>query len=243
MSRTIVRTNTGGVGPLPLITTPLTNDMPITSVSLDTKGLIDTKILLYFTTQINLTAVVNTNLMFIIKKYEAKSDAQVIGGSYVFTTVAEIAESETFAFQFLDSDVNPGKYTYAIELASNSFVSIAAGVTLTNATLTLIAVGHDEPKKPGSGSSSSGSSSSGSSSSSSSSSSSNGDSSSASQSSNGESSENASSADASVQAASADKNADESSKEKKDDKKEDNKSDRKDEKKEEKKDNKDKGKK
>lgn len=143
MSKTIIKSNTGGVGPLPLITTPLSHEMPITSVTLDTKGLKDVSVLLTFTSQINLTAGVNTNLVFVVKKYVDKGSEQIIGGSYVFSTVAEVLEAETFAFQFYDNNIDPGKYTYAVQLAPNSFVGLAAGVTVTNATLSLLATGEE----------------------------------------------------------------------------------------------------
>ena len=229
MTRTILKSSTGGVGPLPLITTPLSNDMPITSLSIDTKGINSTDILLYFTTEINLTATVSTNLMFIIKKYEAKSDPQLIGGSYIFSTAVEVAESESFAFQFLDSDVNPGRYTYSIELAPNCFVSIAAGVTLTNSTLSLIALCSEEAKNSKSGSSSSGSSSSDSSSSNNSNSSKN--TSSESNSAEVNSTENEESKDSSSENKDLQSSSKEKDSDKKDEKKNDDKNDKKDEKK------------
>ena len=103
----------------------------------------DVSVLLTFTSQINLTAGVNTNLVFVVKKYVDKGSEQIIGGSYVFSTVAEVLEAETFAFQFYDNNIDPGKYTYAVQLAPNSFVGLAAGVTVTNATLSLLATGEE----------------------------------------------------------------------------------------------------
>ena len=60
--------------------------------------------------------------------------------SFVFSSVAEIFEAETFAFQYCDEDIRAGVYSYSVQLASNSFIGVAAGLTVTNGTLTGLAV-------------------------------------------------------------------------------------------------------
>ncbi len=148
MTKPIIKSNTGGVGPLAVSTsTNLNRDLPITSVTLETKKLDNVEALLNFTCQINLPAGANVNLVFIIKKYVDKGSENIIGGSYVYTATAENTQSESFSFQFLDQNVDPGKHTYSIQLAKNSMISETGGVTITNGTLSIIAIADEKDKK------------------------------------------------------------------------------------------------
>lgn len=144
MTKPIIKSNTGSVGPLAVSTsTDLNRDLPITSVTIETKDLKDVDALLNFTCQINLPEGANVNLIFIIKKYVDKGCEQVIGSSYVYTAVAANTQAESFSFQFLDKDINPGKHTYSIQLAKNSTIAGTPGVTITNGTLSLIAIAEE----------------------------------------------------------------------------------------------------
>ncbi|GAA0076391.1 hypothetical protein UT300005_07690 [Clostridium sp. CTA-5] len=136
----VLSANTGGVGPLPVLTTPLIKDLPVASVTIDTSKLKDPSVLLTFTSQINMTAELNVNLVFTVKKYVENGSEQTVGGSWVFSSIAEILEAETFAFQFYEGNSNPGKFTYTVQVSSNSFVGVAAGLSITNATLSILAV-------------------------------------------------------------------------------------------------------
>ena len=108
MTKPIIKSNTGSVGPLAVSTsTDLNRDLPITSVTIETKDLKDVDALLNFTCQINLPEGANVNLIFIIKKYVDKGCEQVIGSSYVYTAVAANTQAESFSFQFVDKDINP----------------------------------------------------------------------------------------------------------------------------------------
>ncbi|MBW6409515.1 DUF4489 domain-containing protein [Clostridium weizhouense] len=143
MGKAILKANTGGVGPLPVLTTQLIKDLPVTSVTIDTSKLKDPSVLLTFTSQINMTAELNVNLVFTVKKYVENGSEQTVGGSWVFSSIAEVFEAETFAFQFYDIAANPGKFTYTVQISSNSFIGVAAGLTISNATLSVLAVDQD----------------------------------------------------------------------------------------------------
>lgn len=148
MTKTIIKSNTGGVGPLSVSNSAILNrDLPITSVTLETKDLKDVDALLNFTCQINLPEGANVNLVFIIKKFVDRGPEQILGGSFVYTAEAENNQSESFGFQFLDENVDPGKHTYSIQLAKNSLVSGKDGVTITNGTLSLIATAEEKKEK------------------------------------------------------------------------------------------------
>lgn len=152
MTKPIIKSNTGSVGPLAVSTsTDLNRDLPITSVTIETKDLKDVDALLNFTCQINLPEGANVNLIFIIKKYVDKGCEQVIGSSYVYTAVAANTQAESFSFQFVDKDINPGKYTYSIHLASNSVCNCNGGTTVTNAVLNVLAIGEGKDDGKGNG--------------------------------------------------------------------------------------------
>ena len=153
MNKPIIKSNTGSVGPLEAVSTStdLNRDLPITSVTIETKDLKDVDALLNFTCQINLPEGANVNLIFIIKKYVDKGCEQVIGSSYVYTAVAANTQAESFSFQFVDKDINPGKYTYSIHLASNSVCNCNGGTTVTNAVLNVLAIGEGKDDGKGNG--------------------------------------------------------------------------------------------
>ncbi len=151
MTKQIIKSNTGSLGPLPDSDT-VSRDLPITSVTLETKDLREAAAYLSFTCHVNLPKNTNANLIFIIKKYSDKGAVHEIGGSYVFSGVSEdTIVSKMFSFQFIDKDIHPGKFTYSIQLASNSISSCNSGTTITNATLNVIALGNDKDKKDGKG--------------------------------------------------------------------------------------------
>ena len=155
MEKTILKSSTGSLGPL-FSTASGASDLPIVNVPIDTKGLNPVDILITFNASIYMPRDVDANLIFIIKKYEAKSSPQLIGSSYVFSNSSTTSETDTFAFNYTDTGVNPGKYNYSIQLSSVSLTDYIEGIVISNATLSILAVGQEEKK--GSGNDSKGSS-------------------------------------------------------------------------------------
>lgn len=148
MTKPIIKSNTGGVGPLSISDcNDLNRDLPITSVTLETKKLDNVEALLNFTCQINLPEESDVSLVFIIKKFVDKGSEHTLGGSYVYTAKAEKTQSESFGFQFLDQNVDPGKHTYSIQLAKNSITKCKGGVTITNGTLSVIGIAEEKKEK------------------------------------------------------------------------------------------------
>lgn len=147
MTKQIIKSNTGSLGPLPDLAS-LNRDLPITSVTLETKDLKDADAYLTFTCHVNLPESTTANLVFIIKKYCDKGSSHEIGSSYVFSGVStDSMLSKMFSFQFIDKDIHPGKYTYSIQLASNSMSNCNEGTTITNAILNLVAIGNEKDSK------------------------------------------------------------------------------------------------
>lgn len=141
----VVRLNasTGGAGPLPLITTLLADPLAVTSVTINARGMNAPAILLTFTGIISLPLGVLVTLNFELMRSFNDGAAVKVGSTYTFATLVNILESESFAFQFFDSDLSAGRYTYTVQLSTNSVIDITPGVTIGNATLSALAVDND----------------------------------------------------------------------------------------------------
>ena len=138
--RAILSSGAGGVGPMPIISTPLSRPIPVASVSIDTTNMCNPKVLLTFTALIVLPATILVNLNFILVKTVDGGAPQPIGGTHTFAEIASVLESESFAFQYCDCSPSVGGTTYTVELEPSSLISVTAGLTITNATLSALAV-------------------------------------------------------------------------------------------------------
>ncbi len=134
-----VNASTGTIGPLPIITTPLTQPIPITSVSIDTLGMCETDNLLTFTgfASLPLGAVVTLNFQ-IFRSINGGTPVP-IGSTFTLARTAAVLETDFVAFQVFDNDVEQGFVTYTVSLTNNSLVTVAAGATVTG-TLSVLAV-------------------------------------------------------------------------------------------------------
>ncbi|WMJ84632.1 DUF4489 domain-containing protein [Oscillospiraceae bacterium LTW-04] len=130
--------NTGGAGPLPVITTLLAAPINVVSTTIDTAGMRDVTNLLIFTSTINLPLGISVTLNFQITRTNGDGSTIKVGPTFTFSTLANVLESESFAFQFADNNLRPGNYTYSIEISTNSIIDITPGVTVNNATLSVI---------------------------------------------------------------------------------------------------------
>lgn len=130
---------TGGAGPLPIITTLLADPIPVVSVTIDVSDFREPSILLHFTSIVSLPLGVSVTLNFQINRSTTDGAARV-GSTYTFSSLVDILEAESFAFQFFDSNLAPGNYTYTVELSTNSIIDITPGLTINNATLSALAV-------------------------------------------------------------------------------------------------------
>jgi hypothetical protein len=130
--------SSGSAGPLPIITTLLADPINVVSVSVDARRFKDPRVLLTFTGIINLPLGISVTLNFQINRSTGDGSSKV-GSTYTFSTLVDILEAESFAFQFFDSDIAPGHYTYSVELSTNSIIDITPGLTIA-ATLSALAV-------------------------------------------------------------------------------------------------------
>jgi hypothetical protein len=138
--RAILNVGCGGIGPMPIISTPLSRPIPVASVSVDTTCMCNPKVLLTFTSLICLPATVAVTLNFIIIKSLADGAPQPVGGTHTFSEIASVLESESFAFQYCDCNPACGNITYTVQLEPSSLIAETAGLTITNATLSALAV-------------------------------------------------------------------------------------------------------
>lgn len=138
--------NSGGVGPLPILTTTLSAPLNVVSTSIDTRGMGQTNNLLNFTSTVALPIGVVVTLNFEIARTAADGSTTNVGATYTFSTIVTVLEAEAFSFQFFDTDVAPGAYTYSIRLSTNTIISVTPGVTINNAVLSVLAVSADQGK-------------------------------------------------------------------------------------------------
>lgn len=135
-----IGSNTGGAGPLPIITTLLADPINVVSTTIDTTGMRDVTNLLIFTSTISLPLGISVTLNFQITRTSEDGSSIKVGPTFTFATLATILEAEAFSFQFADSNLRPGNYTYSIEISTNSIIDITPGVTVNNATLSVIGI-------------------------------------------------------------------------------------------------------
>ena len=129
----------GSAGPLPVLTTLLADPINVVSATINTSGMKDVSNHLIFTSNINLPLGVSVTLNFQITRIAEDGGAIKVGSTYTFATTAVVLESETFAFQFTDRNLQPGVYTYSVEISTNSIIDITPGLTVNNAVLTILA--------------------------------------------------------------------------------------------------------
>lgn len=137
-----LNSNTGSAGPLPILSTTLSDPLNVVSTSIDTRGMVKTNNLLIFTGIIALPLGVVVTLNFQIQRTGRDGASAHVGATYTFSTTATVLEAEAFSFQFFDSDVAAGTYTYSVQLSSNTILSVTPGVTVTG-TLSVLAVADD----------------------------------------------------------------------------------------------------
>lgn len=131
----------GSVGPLPIITTTLSDPINVVSATIDTREIgRNTNNLLHFSGIVNLPLGISVTLNFQIRRAFRDGSAVDVGSTYTFSTIAAILESEAFGFQFFDADVAPGFYTYTVQLNTNSIIDVTPGLTVNNAVLSVLAV-------------------------------------------------------------------------------------------------------
>lgn len=136
----VLAASSGGAGPLPIITTLFAEPINVVSVTIDADKLHHPSVLLTFTGNINLPLGISVTLNFEIQRAKNSGAPVNVGSTYTFSTLATALEAEAFAFQFLDTGLQPGTYTYSVILSTNSIIDITPGLTITNATLSALAV-------------------------------------------------------------------------------------------------------
>ncbi len=137
----VLNAATGGAGPLPIITTLFSEPIAVVSVTLDTGRLRRPSVLLNYTSAVSLPLGISVTLNFEILRTRNNGAPVKVGSTYTFSTLVTVLESEAFSFQFFDSDLDPGVYTYSVVLSTNSIIDITPGLTIVNATLSALGVG------------------------------------------------------------------------------------------------------
>lgn len=136
----VLSASTGGAGPLPVITTLFSEPITVVSTTIDADQLKRPSILLTFTGIVSLPLGISVTLNFEVERVRDHGAPTNVGSTYTFSTLATALEAEAFSFQFLDTSLDPGTYTYTVVLSTNSIIDITPGLTITNATLSALAV-------------------------------------------------------------------------------------------------------
>ncbi len=136
-----LNSNSGSVGPLPIINTLLAAPISVVSTNIDTRGMGSTNNLLNFTSAINLPLGISVTLNFQIQRVAENGAPISVGSTYTFSTTVVVLEGEAFGFQFMDYSVPEGFYTYSVNISTNSLIDITPGLTINNAVLSVLAVG------------------------------------------------------------------------------------------------------
>lgn len=132
--------SSGGIGPLPVAT--LTLPINVVSTTIDTRDMCRTNNLLTFTSVITLPATATVTLNFQIRRTVNDGTGTNVGSTYTFAVTAAALLAQSFSFQFLDINVQPGFYTYSVQLSANSAISAPVGTSINNAVLSVLAVGN-----------------------------------------------------------------------------------------------------
>jgi hypothetical protein len=140
MREVVLNASTGSAGPLPILTTTLSSPINVVSTSINTNGLGNTNTLLTFTGIISLPLGISVTFNFQIQRVYNNGTPLNVGSTYTFSTAVVVLESEAFSFQFLDSNVPEGYYTYSVSLSTNSIVDVTPGATINSAVLSALAV-------------------------------------------------------------------------------------------------------
>lgn len=137
----ILAAATGGAGPLPAICEPLGEPISIVSVTVDPKKLCDhdPNVLLNYTSVISAPLCVTLNLCFQVLRSIDNGPAVPISPTFTFVRKVETPSTFDFGFQFFDANVQGHTVTYTVVLTSTSTISVDAGVTIVNATLSAVA--------------------------------------------------------------------------------------------------------
>lgn len=133
-----VASNSGGAGPLPCLNTLFAEPIHVVSTTIDTAESRDVTNLLIFTSTISLPLGICATLNFQITRASEDGGTIKVGPTFTFSTFAVALESESFAFQYADRNLRPGNYTYSVEVTSNSIIEITPGLTVNNATLSVM---------------------------------------------------------------------------------------------------------
>lgn len=129
--------SSGGVGLLS--TVMITEPINVVSTTIDTRDMRRTNNLVMFSGIITLPKGSSVTLNFQLRRSLDDGTAVNVGSTYTFVEGAGDLESESFSFQFLDSNVQPGFYTYSVQISANSVIS-ASGASINNAVLSVLAV-------------------------------------------------------------------------------------------------------
>lgn len=136
--RVMLNASNGSLGPLP--NSPLTSPLNIVSTSIDTRRLGPADNLLNFCGVLFLPAGASVNLIIQVRRTSANGQSILLGGAFMLVRSTTAAQSDTFNFQVFDPDIQPGSYTYSVELSDNSTVSGTPGSMIYNAVLSVLAV-------------------------------------------------------------------------------------------------------
>ena len=136
----VLSCGSGSAGPLPMLDlagASIINPYSVASVTLNMKGLKNPSVLITFIGLVTIPAGALPNISFRLRK-SCNGASQSIGGSYNFSSLVDVLNSETFAFQVCDCGECCDCATYTVEISN---ATLAQAGTIVSGTVSAIAVG------------------------------------------------------------------------------------------------------
>ncbi len=129
----------GGIGTLPSLAA-FAAPVNVVSTAADSRFAGVTNNLLHFNCIISLPNNASVTLNFQVRRAANNGLPVSIGGIHTFSLTAGSLESHSFGFQFFDANVQPGFYTYSVELAASSSVTGTVGPAVNRALLSVLSI-------------------------------------------------------------------------------------------------------
>lgn len=138
--KAIISCGCGSAGPLPILDlagASIRNPYSVASVTLNTKGLKNPKVLIHVTALINAPIGIITSLTFRLRKCCKDGCSQNVGGSYTSSSAINVLSGKSFEFQICDCNECADCCTYTLEISN---ATLAQAGTTVSAQISALAV-------------------------------------------------------------------------------------------------------
>ena len=137
-----VESATGGAGPITSVATTAT--LNVVSRTVNTCCIGEANNLISFSTNVIFGAAGTVTALFQVVRTSCIGTPVAVGPTQTYIFVAGGASNQNYSFQFVDRDVPPGTYTYAVQILPGAVTSAAAvTVYFSNSNLSITTIADD----------------------------------------------------------------------------------------------------